>query len=1043
MNAEQAAFPIVGIGASAGGLEALEAFFRGLPPDSGAAMVVITHLNPQRESILHQIIARYTTMPVRVAENGAMIGPNEVHVLPSDATITIEAGRLGVQKRESRRPERKPIDIFLSALARDQQELAVAVILSGSDGDGTLGLKAVKERGGLTLAQVADGTAPSHASMPNSAIATGLVDFALPADKMGPQIAQFAHTLGLINGTGPGSDLAVDDAAWENARQEICGILRTQVGHDFAGYKAKTFIRRVQRRMQMVQAATIAGYLEHLRQDSKEVGTLFRDLLINVTNFFRDTEAFEKLAETVIPKLFENRGADGTVRVWVPGCATGEEVFSIAILLREHMETLAAVPRVQIFATDIDEHALAVARAARYPEAMLDSVSPARKRRFFVQDGDSFVLSKDVRDLCIFSPHSVIRDPPFSRIDLISCRNLLIYFGTEAQNQVIPIFHYALRPNGYLFLGTAENVTQFGEIFTPVDKKYRIFRARREGAAHVHVPLILRGLKQAAHAGEPSQNRAPVPGVAFRQSVEAQVLDRFAPAHVVVNREGDAVYFSAKTGKYLEHATGAPTRQVLALARRGLRFDLRAVLRQAIDTGLRATREHLAVECDDGRIQIVSLTVEPLLDRDHNDPLYLIVVADEGRSISREESQSRADLNPPAEHAHLERELREAHERLQALIEEYETALEELKSSNEELVSVNEEMQSANEELEASKEELQSLNEELHTVNAELVNKVEALDRAHNDLENLFETSQIATVFLDQNLVIRSFTPAVASVFHILPGDRGRPLTDLATRLPLPTLANDVNQVFTGGQPMERHVTLDRAHTHYLVRLVPYRSENKIDGVVATFIDVTKMTEAEAHQRVLIAELNHRVKNMLSVVLALAEQTMRNTETMDEFRDSFSARVQAMARSHELLSRENWTEGGLDELVRLHLAPFGLERIQVQGQTLRLKPKQALSAGMVLHELATNAGKYGALSVPSGRVFLQWNVTSVEDGWFTMIEWREEGGPPAEPPAHRGFGLRLVEKETAYNLGGHAEFDFTPKGLAVRIGIKTIREARG
>ena len=1039
---KETGFPIVGVGASAGGLEALEALFRGVPADPDAAFVIVTHLNPERESILHQILSRYTTLPVRVASDGAMVEINHVYVLPSDAVLSITGGALGVRKPSHGRPERKPIDIFLSALASDQGENAVAVILSGGDGDGTLGLKAVKERGGLTLAQVADGTAPSHSSMPNSAIATGLVDFAIPAGEMGPQIAQYARTLKMLDSLASSAEAEETNAAWENARQEICAVLRNQVGHDFAGYKNKTFIRRVQRRMQMMQISSLDAYVECLRREPKEATALFRDLLINVTNFFRDGEAFDKLAEAVVPKLFENRGADGTVRVWVPGCSTGEEVFSIAILLREHMDKLPAVPRVQIFATDIDEHALAVARAARYPEALLDSVSPARKRRFFVQDGSAYVVSKDVRDLCIFSPHSVIRDPPFSRIDLVSCRNLLIYFGAEVQNQVIPIFHYALRPSGFLFLGTAENVSQFSEIFAPVDKRHRIFRSREEGASRAHMQLILRGLKQLAPSDQ-APSRVPVPSVAFRQAVEAHVLERFAPAHVVVNSEGDAVYFSAKTGKYLEHASGVPTRQLLALARRGLRFDLRSALRQAVETGRRVTREHLPVESDDGRIQTTTLAVEPLADRDLDDPLFLVVLTDEGPSISREDALARSDLHPPLEHAHLERELRDTQERLQALIEEYETALEELKSSNEELVSVNEEMQSANEELEASKEELQSLNEELHTVNAELVNKMEALDRAHNDLENLFETSQIATVFLDQNLVIRSFTPAVVSVFHILPGDRGRPLTDITSRLPLPTFAEDVRQVFSSGQSMERNVALEGASAHYLARMVPYRSENKVDGVVATFIDVTKMTQAEAHQRVLIAELNHRVKNMLSVVLALAEQTMRSAATMEDFRDSFSARVQAMARSHELLSRENWTEGALEELVRLQLAPFGLDRITVKGQPLRLKPKQALSAGMVLHELATNAGKYGALSVPAGRVVLEWHVTNQDDGWFTMIEWREEGGPPAQPPEHPGFGLRLVEKETAYNLGGKAEFDFLPEGLAVRIGIKTLRELEG
>ncbi len=1034
-------FPVVGVGASAGGVEALEAFFGGIPESPGVAFVIVTHLNPERESILHQIISRYTRMPVTVAVDGACIEPEHVYVLPPDGVLSVKGSHLSLEHREPGQSSHKPIDVFLGSLAQERGEAAVGVILSGGDGDGTLGIKAIKEHGGLTLAQVGDGNVPpAHASMPNSAIATGLVDFAVPAESMGVRIVQYRRSLELL------STMAAEDGdapLWDAGRQEICVILRSQLGHDFAGYKAKTFIRRVQRRMQMMQLESLESYLDVLRKDPTEVSALFRDLLINVTNFFRDADAFAALAATVIPKLFEKRGADETVRVWVPGCSTGEEVFSIAILLREHMDTLTAVPRVQIFATDIDDLALGVARVARYPEALLEGVSPARRRRFFVQDGASYIVCKDVRDLCIFSPHSVIRDPPFSRIDLVSCRNLLIYFGADVQSQVIPIFHYALRPNGYLFLGTSENVSQFGELFVPVDKKHRIFRSREDTSGRAHVPLILRGPPNPASGGEPPSRRGALAGVAFRQSVEALVLDRFAPAHVVVNADGDVVYFSSRTGKYIEQASGAPTRQLIALVRRGLRFDLRTSLREAVESGRRTDRQHLTAECDDGRIQMVSLTVEKLNEQDFAEPLYLVIFTDEGPSTSTAELVLHNEQNSPPESAHLERELRDTRDRLQALIEEYETALEELKSSNEELVSVNEEMQSANEELEASKEELQSLNEELHTVNGELQTKVEALDRTHNDLENLFETSQIATVFLDRNLVIRSFTPAVASVFNILPGDRGRPLTDLASRLPLPHFADDVERVATDGTPIERRIHLPDASTYFLVRLLPYRSEGRIEGVVATFIDISEMTHAEAHQRVLIAELNHRVKNMLSVVLALAEQTMRSSDTMDEFRNAFSARVQAMARSHELLSRENWTEGALTDLVRLQLVPFGLGRVTIDGPPLRLKPKQALSIGMILHELATNAGRYGALSVPDGRVRLSWAMHNTERGWFTILEWREEGGPSVEPLIRRGFGLKLVEKEVAYNLGGKAEFNFLPEGITVRVGIKTDNGSAG
>jgi two-component system, chemotaxis family, CheB/CheR fusion protein len=436
---EASDFPIVGIGASAGGIEALEGFFRGLPSEPGLAIVIVTHLPPERESLLHEVVRHLTTMPVMTVTDEIELKRNCVFVLTSSAILTVKRRRLMVRQSASRR-ERKPIDIFFSSLAADVGELAVGVVLSGGDSDGTLGIKAIKERGGLTFAQVGDGFGPGHPDMPDSAIAAGFVDFAIPVNEMGEKLVQFARG-GLDFETLLES--SQDDAEKLSIREampEIYSLLRNQIGHDFSGYKINTFLRRVVRRMQVTQLMSIEGYLERLRQEPQEVHALFRDLLINVTNFFRDGDAFENLATSVVPKLFEGRGADDTVRVWVPGCATGEEVFSIAILLREYMDKLSAIPRVQLFATDIDERALAVARAARYPETLLDSVSPERRKRFFLLDGGSYVLSKDVRELCIFSPHSVIRDPPFSRIDLISCRNLLIYFGVEVQNQVIPTF---------------------------------------------------------------------------------------------------------------------------------------------------------------------------------------------------------------------------------------------------------------------------------------------------------------------------------------------------------------------------------------------------------------------------------------------------------------------------------------------------------------------------------------------------------------------------------------------------------------------------
>ena len=1026
-------FPIVGIGASAGGVEALEGFFRGLPNTPGVALVVITHLSPERESKLHEIVARYTMLPVHVAADGMRVEQDNVYVLPSDAILSIADGILQSRRQPSERRERKPIDIFFSSLATDQGELAAGIVLSGGDGDGTLGVKAIKEHGGLTLAQVGDGFGPGYPSMPESAISTGLVDFAIPAGEMGAKLVEFARSIDLLDDlpAGAGRPEQTIDELWP----EIYSILSNQIGHDFSGYKTKTFIRRVQRRMQVNQLATVEGYVQRLRQDSHEVGALFRDLLINVTNFFRDAAAFESLNALVVTSLFEGRGADDVVRVWIPGCSTGEEVFTIAILLREHMDTLTAVPRVQIFATDIDERALSVARAARYPGPLLESVSAERRQRFFTPDGGSYVVAKDVRDLCVFSPHSVIRDPPFSRIDLVSCRNLLIYFGMDIQSQVVPTFHYALRDGGFLFLGSAENVSQFNDLFHPVDKKHRIFRRRSDVAPRTRLPLIVGALRPGG-APDLSLRRPPPSALGLRQMAEGHVLERFAPPHVLVNQDGEVVYFSARTGRYLEAPIGVPTRQILTMARKDLRLDLRTLFREAVEGGRTVTRKGVSVETDDGWVQILTITIEPLGSANANEPLFLILFADQGAALSPEQALHRGSNSHDETAAELERELRETRDRLESIIEEYETAVEELKSSNEELVSLNEEMQSTNEELEASKEELQSVNEELHTVNAELSGKVEALDQANNDLLNLFESTDVATVFLDRDLVIRSFTPAVARIFNILPGDRGRPITDLSSRFSLPQLADDIARVFAGADAIERRVSDEANAAYYLVRLAPYRdSEFKVHGVVVTFLDVSELIRADARHELLFGEFQHRTRNLLTIVQSLARQTLGDGGSMD----AFQSRLAALSRVQSLLGQSGNETVELGEVVRLELEALGTPvegKITVRGEPVSLGVEQVQSFALVLHELATNAVKYGALRDGPGRLDVAWRLEPDDQaGALLMLEWRETAVSMPPDSSRRGFGRRVIEQALANTLRAKTDLVFNGDGVVCRIAI--------
>lgn len=1026
--ADNEKFPIVGIGASAGGVPALEGLFKGMPDDVEMAFVIVTHLSPNRESLLHEIIGRYTTMPVTVADDGMRVEMGNVYVMPHNAILTMEEGRLRLRRPNALNREHKPIDIFFSSLAEDWGEHAAGVILSGGDSDGTLGAKAIKERGGLTLAQTWDGAGPRNPDMPQSAISSGLIDIAVPAEQMGQKLLAFTDSFVALDNLTDANGHR-EAAELDRARTEICEILRGHSGHDFSGYKTKTFFRRVKRRMQVGQVNVISAYIERLRKEPEEVMNLFRDLLINVTNFFRDPDAFKLLEEVVIPKLLGGKNATDTVRIWVPGCATGEEVFSLGILIREHMATLAVLPKVQIFATDIDEPALSVARAARYPAPLMEGLSQERRERFFRGDGESFVLVNEVRELCIFSSHSVIKDPPFSRMDMVSCRNLLIYFGPDIQNRVVPIFHYSLKPGGYLFLGTSESIGQHSDLFVTIDKKQRIFQAREHVSPNARLPLLI-DEGRASFPADPGVGKRGLAGYPLRQAVEAQVMERFAPPHVVVNAEGDVVYYSARTGRYLEPPQGAPSRQLLTMARRGLRLELRAALREAVTGRRTVIRERVIIDDTAEVVETARITIEPVAGRSNADPQYLVLFESMGPPTDRsgEDNEDRFIVGT----VDLERELRDTRERLQSTIEEYETALEEVKSSNEELVSVNEEAQSTNEELEASKEEMQSLNEELNTINTELTGKIEELDRANSDLRHLFESTQIATIFLDRNLGIRTFTPAASSFFNLRPADVGRPLTDLSNELDYPDMHTDIQAVFETGEPRTHQLTRDRHGKFYLVRIIPYRDQGaRAQGVVVTLIDVTLLAEAEDHQRVLISELNHRVKNMLAVITSITNRTLETSSTKEKFAESLLGRLYAMSRAYGVLSRENWTNVGVEEIVGQEAEPFGHERFSLSGSEVKLKPQQGLSLGMVIHELATNAAKYGALRDPGGRVEIEWDVEDDRLG----LQWREIDGPPVEKPGDDGFGLSLVHGEIEYRLGGKAETKFNPSGLEVRISF--------
>lgn len=1028
-------FPIVAVGASAGGVEALTELFKRLPPHPEAAFVVVTHLAPNRESLLPEILARQTAMPVYTAREGTVLKCGHLYLNAPDTILKMRGRALTLEPRHN---ERNPIDVFFSSLAQEAGERAVVAVLSGTGTDGAIGVKAVREAGGFTLAQDSGPNPPSHHGMPDAAVATGFVDCVLPVHALAERVAEYIKGYPQTNLLSETATNTSHSADLENAKTALYSVLQYRVGHDFSRYKDKTFLRRVERRMQVRQIADLPAYVEYIKNEPEEATLLFRDLLIGVTNFFRDEDSFEGLSELVIPKLFEGRGASDTLRVWVPGCATGEEAYSIAMLLREAMAGKDAQPRVQIFATDVDETALTIARAGRYPASLLDSLSPERRERHFLREGSNYVVTKEIRDLCLFSTHSVVRDPPFSQIDLISCRNLLIYFKSDLQNQVIPLFHYALKPGGFLFLGTSENVSQNAELFAPVDKKLRIFRRLEAGARPALFPLFARpGTKSLPFQTSSAQIPPAIPeSVRF---TESRVLEAFAPPHVLVNEEWDIAHYSARTGKYFEAPAGTPSRNLLAIARKGLRMPLRSALQEVVETGRPVRREQVEFDME-GHTQAVDLIVEPLPEM-AGQRQWMVVFSDVGPLRSRDEASAGGTLHPDGEGAilQLEQELQQTRERLQTSIEEYETSVEELKSANEELLSVNEELQSSNEELETSREELQSVNEELHTVNCELNAKVDELDHANNDLKNLFNSTQIATIFLDRDLIIRNFTPAMSEVFKLIPGDRGRSLLDIVSLISSQHLAEDFSGALTSSRIVERNVSRLDASAHYLMRIVPYRdTDDHVDGGIVTFVNVTALVQAEEHQRLLVAELNHRVKNMLAVVASMAAQMAPRCRTVKEFAENFIDRVHGLAKTHDILASNEWSDVALADLLSAELKAFVAngERARLQGPMVHLKPRAATTLGIVFHELATNAVKYGALGDRGGTVSVEWRYEDgISGGKDLLLTWHESDGPPLHHLNKAGLGTEMIERSLDYELGGKATTEYRQEGVVATLRI--------
>ena len=825
---------IVGFGVCAASIRSLETIVAALDPDLGASYAVAVR---QQEGLdVGTVLQRLAPhqLPVSVAKDGELLAPNRIYVGGPDDMIAIEDGHLSVRPAREPVGHRGTIDTMLISLAEHAGERAVAVILAGLGSDGAAGVTATKEFGGLSIAEQFDGDMQGDGGVGPY----GVADLRLPVDDIAEQIALYTRNLAEVAENGVAEEVPDEIEAQVT---QIATILRNVTSHDFHGYKRGTFVRRVQRRMQVMQVATVAQYIAKLREEREEVQHLFQDLLIGVTQFFRDPAEFDAL-EREIPRLFEGKEAGDQLRVWVLGCATGEEAYSIAILLREHMATLDHPPDVQIFATDLDARALNLARAGRYTAAIADHVREDRLARWFIREGDTYCVAKELREMCIFSPHNIVKDAPFSRIDILSCRNLLIYLTVELQNRVIPIFHFSLRPGGVLFLGSSENVTRHAKLFAPVDRRNRLFR-RLETATRIIPDFPLTPRARLPQSADSLSVITPTNGrlaASITRQAEA-IAERFAPAYVVVDAQFDAVHFSGRTGRYLEPTAGIATLNLMSLVHRDIRLDLRSALTRAAAEGRRVELPRLAIH-DEGRSQLLNIVVEPIGEESGS---LLVLFQDIGAAPEAEALSG--DRLATDEHVQrLEAELRVTRDRLQATIEELESTNEELKSSNEEYQSINEELQSANEEMETSKEELQSVNEELQTVNGELSHRVTELARANSDLKNLLESTQIATIFLDNDLRIRNFTPVATDILYLHENDIGRPLEHVVSRVDYPQLGEDIRRVMRTLTSTERAVADADGERHFMTRILPYRStDNYISGTVVTFTDVTAVHRAE------------------------------------------------------------------------------------------------------------------------------------------------------------------------------------------------------
>lgn len=1142
--------PLVAIGASAGGVAALQQLFECLPDETGAAFVVIIHLDPGRESGLAQVLRTRTRMPVQQVDGPTELRSDCVYVIPPNRRLQVSDNEIATFPFDEPRGHRAPIDLFFRSLA-EQHGDGFAIVLSGAGSDGTIGVKAVKGSGGIILVQ--DPQEAEYPSMPQSAIATGVADLVLPIRELAGQLVLLI-----------GNKARLRKVGFAEGEQEIIrrilAHLRTRSGHDFSKYKRATVARRLMRRMHLTRCENLEGYYQYFRDTAEEAERLFSDLLISVTTFFRDPEAFRALRDEVVPRLFKNKNSGDTVRVWVPGCATGEEAYSVLMILLEEAARCEIRPEIQLFASDLDRVALAAAREGYYPAAIEADVSEERLRRFFNHEGEYYRVRREVRDLVLFATHSLLKDPPFSRLDLISCRNLLIYLDRDLQHQALGTFSYALRPNGFLFLGSSENAESANDLFRPVNRNARIYESVGRSGEN---PVLSRSVFS-PRLQDWQRPFGPSPSAPNELNQHRRALEELAPPSVLVDETHNVVHISESAGRFLQHPAGPLKSDLTELVRPEMRIDLRTALDRAFEQGQPSLSLPIPVRFD-GKPTRVYLQVRPM-PRTRAPHTALVLFIEGGPTDAITEGRLPTEDGDVVEETvqQLRQQLQLVRDRLKASREEEEASNEELRATNEELQSINEEYRSTAEELETSKEELQSINEELQTLNNELKVKLDGISRSHNDLQNLISATDVGTLFLDAMLRIKRFTPRVADLFNVAGSDQGRPITDFTHRLNYKGLPEDAKQVLENLVPIEREVQSTDGNW-YLMRLRPYRTlEDKIEGVVVTFVDVTELRQAgeslrvnerrlqlareasdlgildyapdtdecwlderaralwgfsekakvsmelfwsrlhpddlagaqaafagalapgsdgtfaaqfrvrsdrggerwirgngkaletddrradrlvvtvqdvsdrmawESRQSLLLSELSHRVKNTLAVVQSMARQTFRGAKDFRQGLASFEGRLGALSLAHDLLVKNAWQGTALEDLVRDQLGPQLLENdgtVKLEGPHIMLPANLATPFGLLLHELGTNAIKYGALSKATGTVALTWRLLLQNNGRLLQVEWREEGGPHLNGEVQPGFGSYLIHHGLP---GAHVEREFKPEGLRCTIEL--------